>query len=317
MHGDCHRAGARRRPRTAVHPIAYSHPMRAVVIDEVGVRPTVREVPEPACPPGGVVLDVSATGVCRSDWHAWQGHDPVPLPHVPGHELAGTIRQVGEGVTRWSVGDRVTTPFVCGCGACPTCAAGESQVCPQQTQPGFTGWGSWAEQVALHAADHNLVALPDALSDVHAAALGCRFATSYRALVTHGGVGPGQWVAVHGAGGNMVMQLMHCGRIGSKHNKEPGAETVAPSAIRAAGQIYTDTHGMVDFDEPRCIGWRHFGGHVWRYVLEAVDGGTMVTEQFDWTHSKSPRVLKAMGAFDKNRRSIEATLERLAAHFAK
>lgn len=59
--------------------------------------------------------------------------------------------------------------------------------------------------------------------------------------------------AVHGAGGNMVMQLMHCGRIGSKHNKEPGAETVAPSAIRAAGQIYTDTHGMVDFDEPRAL----------------------------------------------------------------
>ena len=139
--------------------------MRAVVIDEVGALPTVREVPEPACPPGGVVLDVSATGVCRSDWHAWMGHDPLPLPHVPGHELAGTIRQVGEGVTRWSVGDRVTTPFVCGCGACPTCAAGESQVCPQQTQPGFTGWGSWAEQVALHAADHNLVALP--LSLIH------------------------------------------------------------------------------------------------------------------------------------------------------
>ena len=83
------------------------------------------------------------------------------------------------------------------------------------------------------------------------------------------------------------------------------------------GLPYRITNEVVDFDEPRCIGWRHFGGHVWRYVLEAVDGGTMVTEQFDWTHSKSPRVLKAMGAFDKNRRSIEATLERLAAHFAK
>lgn len=204
--------------------------MRAVVIDEVGVLPTVREVPEPACPPGGVVLDVSATGVCRSDWHAWQGHEPVPLPHVPGHELAGTIRQVGEGVTRWSVGDRVTTPFVCGCGACPTCAAGESQVCPQQTQPGFTGWGSWAEQVALHAADHNLVALPDSLGDVHAAALGCRFATSYRALVTHGGVGPGQWVAVHGAGGAGLSAVLIARALGAR----VVAVDMAPTALERA-----------------------------------------------------------------------------------
>lgn len=75
--------------------------MRAVVFDEVGVLPQVREVPDPACPPGGVVLDVAATGVCRPDWHAWVGHEEVALPHVPDHELAGTIGEVGPGVTRW------------------------------------------------------------------------------------------------------------------------------------------------------------------------------------------------------------------------
>lgn len=190
--------------------------MRAVVIDEVGVLPQVRELPEPVCPPGGVVVEVSATGVCRSDWHAWQGHDPVPLPHVPGHELAGVVREVGDGVTRWSVGDRVTTPFVCGCGRCELCAAGDGQVCPDQTQPGFTGWGSWAERVALHAADHNLVALPDGLDDVQAAALGCRFATSYRALVAHGAVGSGQWVAVHGAGGAGLSALLIARALGAR-----------------------------------------------------------------------------------------------------
>ena len=83
------------------------------------------------------------------------------------------------------------------------------------------------------------------------------------------------------------------------------------------GLPYRITNEVVEFDEPKQIGWRHFGGHVWRYVLEPVDGGTKVTEQFDWTHNKSPLMLRAMGAFDKNKKAIEATLERLAAHFEK
>lgn len=207
--------------------------MRAVVIDEVGVEPVVREVPDPTCPPGGVVLDVTATGVCRSDWHAWMGHDPVALPHVPGHELVGTIREIGEGVARWHVGDRVTTPFVCGCGRCPTCAAGDSQVCPDQTQPGFTGWGSYAEQVALHAADHNLVAVPEAISDEAAAALGCRFATSYRAIAQHGAVRRGDWVAVHGAGGAGLSAVLVATALGAR----VVAVDLAPAALARARDL--------------------------------------------------------------------------------
>lgn len=175
--------------------------MRAVVYDAVGAVPVVREVAAPTCPPDGVLVAVAATGVCRSDWHAWRGHDPVALPHVPGHELAGTVAAVGPEVRRFAVGDRVTTPFVNGCGRCVTCRAGDPQVCPDQTQPGFTGPGSFAEQVALHAADTNLVRLPDAVGFVEAAALGCRFATAYRALTAHARLQPGQWLAVHGCGG--------------------------------------------------------------------------------------------------------------------
>jgi D-arabinose 1-dehydrogenase-like Zn-dependent alcohol dehydrogenase len=145
---------------------------------------------------------VGASGICRSDWHAWQGHDPdVVLPHVPGHELAGTVAAVGAGVARWSVGDRVTVPFVNACGTCPQCAAGDHQVCPRQTQPGFTHWGSLAEFVALGAADVNLVAVPDSLDLGTAAALGCRYATAFRALVQVARVRAGEWVAVHGCGG--------------------------------------------------------------------------------------------------------------------
>ncbi len=176
--------------------------MRAVVFEEFGGPLRVREVPAPVAPVGGVVVRVGATGVCRSDWHAWQGHDPdVALPHVPGHELAGTVEAVGEGVRRVAVGDRVTVPFVGACGRCASCAAGEQQVCLRQSQPGFTRAGSFAELVALDAADVNLVPLPDGLPFAVAAALGCRYATAYRAVVQVGQVRAGEWVAVHGCGG--------------------------------------------------------------------------------------------------------------------
>jgi alcohol dehydrogenase len=175
--------------------------MRAVVYSAYGSLPVLSSRPTPECPSDGVVVRVGATGVCRSDWHAWQGHDPVSLPHVPGHELAGTVAAVGAGVTRWGIGDRVTVPFVSGCGRCEHCRAGDTHVCPDQTQPGFTGPGSFAELVALPAADTNLVRLPDELDLVTAASLGCRLATAYRALVTHGRVARGEWLAVHGCGG--------------------------------------------------------------------------------------------------------------------
>ena len=157
--------------------------------------------PEPECPVDGVVVRVGATGVCRSDWHAWMGHDPVTVPHVPGHELAGTVHTVGPHVDHWRVGARVTVPFVCGCGRCEHCGAGDTHVCPDQTQPGFTGPGSFADLVAVHAADTNLVPLPDGVDFVTAASLGCRLATAYRAVVTHGRLGRGDWLAVHGCGG--------------------------------------------------------------------------------------------------------------------
>src|SRR5690554_2676341 len=176
--------------------------MRAVVFDTFGGPLRVAKVPAPQCPPRGAVIRVEATGVCRSDWHGWQGHDDgVALPHVPGHELAGVIHQVGEKVRDWHPGQRVTVPFVCACGTCPACEAGEPQVCERQTQPGFTHFGSFAELVAIDHADLNLIELPESMSAVTAASLGCRFATAYRALHVHGRVEPGQWVAVLGCGG--------------------------------------------------------------------------------------------------------------------
>jgi alcohol dehydrogenase len=190
--------------------------MKAVVFEQFRQAPTVQTVPDPTPSAEGVVVKVEATGLCRSDWHGWMGHDPdIVLPHVPGHELAGTIVAVGPQVRRWREGQRVTVPFVAGCGHCPECASGNQQVCERQFQPGFTAWGSFAEYVALDFADANLVALPDGFDTATAASLGCRFATSFRAIVDQGRVRGGEWVAVHGCGGVGLSAIMIASALGA------------------------------------------------------------------------------------------------------
>ncbi len=183
--------------------------MKAAIYDEFGGPIVVNNVADPVPSPTGVVLELKACGICRSDWHGWMGNDSdIKLPHVPGHELSGVVAEIGTGVTKWKAGDRVTLPFVCGCGTCEQCVLGNHQVCDRQFQPGFTAWGGYAEYVAIDFADTNLVRLPDEIDFVTASALGCRFATSYRAVVDQGKVTTGQWVAVHGCGGVGLSTIM-------------------------------------------------------------------------------------------------------------
>lgn len=186
--------------------------MRAVRYTEFGAEPEVVDVDRPACPPRGAIVRVRATGLCRSDWHGWMGHDDtIALPHVPGHEFAGEIVELGVEVPAdagWQVGDRVTAPFISACGRCEQCRAGNEQVCDAQQQPGFTYWGSFAEEVVVHEAALNLIRLPDELDFVEAASLGCRFATAYRAVVTRGRLQPGEQIAVHGCGGVGLSAIM-------------------------------------------------------------------------------------------------------------
>jgi D-arabinose 1-dehydrogenase-like Zn-dependent alcohol dehydrogenase len=191
--------------------------MRAILVEKYGVLPTVQDVPEPVPGPGAVVLKVEATGLCRSDWHGWQGHDSdIVLPHVPGHELAGTIAAIGPGVTGWEVGERVTTPFICACGRCEQCLAGDHQVCPNQLQPGFTYWGSFAEYVAVPFAEVNLVRLPASLDFDTAAGLGCRFATAFRAVRQVGRLRSGETLVVFGCGGVGLSAVMIAAALGAR-----------------------------------------------------------------------------------------------------
>ncbi|HNT75240.1 MAG TPA: zinc-dependent alcohol dehydrogenase family protein [Anaerolineae bacterium] len=191
--------------------------MKAVLYEAFAAPPTLQTVPDPTPAPDGVVVRVEANGICRSDWHGWMGHDSdVRLPHVPGHELAGVVEAIGPEVHRWRVGDRVTVPFAVGCGRCPQCLSGHPHICDDYFQPGFTAWGSFAQYVALPHADVNLVRLPDALDFVAAASLGCRFITSFRAVVAQGHTAPGEWVAVHGCGGVGLSAVMIAHALGAR-----------------------------------------------------------------------------------------------------
>lgn len=209
--------------------------MRAIRYDAFGELPYVADVPDPEAAPGGVVIEVRATGLCRSDWHGWQGHDPdiTVLPHTPGHEFAGVVRAVGDGVGRVRVGERVVVPFVCGCGRCRVCTAGAAQVCPNQWQPGFSGPGSFADLVAIPAADFNVVRLPDEVGFDVAAGLGCRFATAYRGVMDVARVRAGERVVVFGCGGVGLAAVMTARAQGA----EVMAVDLAASSLALASEL--------------------------------------------------------------------------------
>ncbi|QRE72756.1 zinc-dependent alcohol dehydrogenase family protein [Methylobacterium aquaticum] len=224
--------------------------MRAMVVELFDRVPEIRDVPDPVPAPDGVVIDVKATGLCRSDWHGWKGHDPdIRLPHVPGHEFAGVVAATGSAVRRFRVGDRVTVPFIAACGHCRECHAGHQQVCEAQFQPGFTHWGSFAEFVAIDRADHNLVRLPDDMTFATAASLGCRFATSFRAVVDQGRVRGGEWVAVHGAGGVGLSAIMIASALGARVVAVDIAESKLALARAMGADATIDSRAVPDVVE--------------------------------------------------------------------
>lgn len=196
-----------------------------------GAPLSIERVADPATPADGALVEVRASGVCRSDLHGWLGHDAaIRLPHVPGHEFAGVVAEVGPEVRGVRPGDRVTAPFCCGCGRCTPCRQGETQVCDVDHQPGFSAWGSFAELVVVPVADLNCVVLPDDVDFINAAALGCRFMTAFAAVATRGRVGPGDWLAIHGCGGVGLAAVM----LGAALGASVVAVDVEPRALALA-----------------------------------------------------------------------------------
>ncbi len=211
--------------------------MRTAIYHQFGGPISIEDVPDPTVPIDGVVIRVGASGLCRSDLHGWEGLDPtIRLPHVPGHELAGTIEGVGDQVTDFETGDRVTVPFAVGCGVCDQCRSGNEQICDNDYQPGFTAWGSFAELVAIPHADRNLVRLPDTIGFAPAAVLGCRLATAYRAVMQRGRTQPGEWLAVHGCGGLGLSAVM----VASAHGARVLAVDINEAALGRARDLGAD-----------------------------------------------------------------------------
>jgi alcohol dehydrogenase len=165
--------------------------MKAAVYEAFNGPIKVKSISKPKLiSDSSVIISVMAAGVCRSDWHGWKGHDDDikqhGLPFTPGHEFSGIVVEKGAAVQKLKVGDFVAVPFILSCGHCAECNLDKSTVCLEQSQPGFTMAGSFAEFVQITRADRNLRVLPKGVSFVEAAALGCRFTTAFRAVVQQG-----------------------------------------------------------------------------------------------------------------------------------
>jgi alcohol dehydrogenase len=220
--------------------------MKAAVYKSFSGPIIIEDLPRPTAPPSGVVIQVMATGVCRSDWHGWKGHDSDiinhGLPFVPGHEVSGIIVEVGVDVTKFKLGDRVVIPFILSCGHCFMCCKhNRPTICENQEQPGFTMNGSFAEYLALPRADRNLSMIPDRVSFIEASALGCRFTTAFRAVVQQGGLKSNNIfsVAVFGCGGLGLSCVMIAAAYGAK---QIVAVDVTDKALEKAKEVgATDT----------------------------------------------------------------------------
>lgn len=232
--------------------------MRAAVIREFNQDLSIETVEDPACPEGGVVLEVAACGVCRSDFHGWTGEHPKVNPgDILGHEYCGTVVEVGRGA-KHKVGDRLIAPFILACGSCHHCHTGVSNACAHQIVPGFGTPGAYAEYVAVPF-DHNLVPLPATMSPALAAGLGCRVTTAWHALTDRAEVRAGEWVAVHGTGGVGLAALLLAKALGARvvvvdivdeklaHATQHGADAVVNAAkVNAAEAIIEITGGGAD-----------------------------------------------------------------------
>lgn len=234
--------------------------MKAVVMEAVREPLVVREFPDPEIGPKDALIKVEACGVCRSDWHIWQGDLTwaglqIQTPTVLGHEQAGTVVEVGSQVETIQPGMRVLTPFHNGCGNCRFCRAGRSNICER----GGGRTGGFAQYAAIGNADFNAIPLPDGVSFASGAAMGCRFMTSYHGVADRGEVKGGDWVVVNGCGGIGLSAVQVAAALGGrviavdldeaklgKAREEGAVETIDASEGDVPARVQEITKGGAD-----------------------------------------------------------------------
>lgn len=195
--------------------------MKAAVMTKLKSPLEVQDLPDPKPGPNDALIKTEACGVCRSDWHLWQGDwrwigIELALPIVMAHEFSGTVEEVGANVNNFKVGDRVTLPFHMSCGNCEYCYSGRSNLCFANGFVGISFNGGYGQLVAVPAADVNLVLLPENVDFLSASALGCRYMTSYRGVVDRAMVKPGESVVVFGAGGIGLSAVQIASALGAR-----------------------------------------------------------------------------------------------------
>jgi propanol-preferring alcohol dehydrogenase len=231
--------------------------MKAAVVTAPNSPIVIEDRPIPQPKAGEVLIKVHACGVCHSDLMVLLGYFPfATYPRVPGHEVAGVVENVGEGVTWPKVGDRVGMQWLfSACGHCDLCVRGEEVMCPFGTVTGVNQDGGYQEYMiapALYVAP-----IPDALSFTDAAPLMCAGLTVFNGL-RNAGFQPGQKVAVIGLGGLGHLGILYAKAMGARvavisgspdkeeEARELGAEYFVNTKARKAADALRDWDGGAD-----------------------------------------------------------------------
>jgi S-(hydroxymethyl)glutathione dehydrogenase/alcohol dehydrogenase len=257
--------------------------------------------------PGKVRVRIRATGLCHSDLSAMSGVLPQPAPFIPGHEGAGEIAEVGEGVDGLAVGDRVLVCWLPACGACPACKRGQSHLClagflnagtanyrrPGGDIFGFAGTGTFAEEVVLSAPC--AVPIPDDVPFEIAALIGCGVTTGIGAALNTAKVEAGSSVAVIGCGGVGISAIQGARAAGA-------AEIVAVDPVQSRRDAALRL-GATDAVAPEELGGvkgRLTGGEGFDYVFEVVGRSSTARTAYEATRRGGTLCVVGAGAMDDN-----------------
>ncbi|MEU6627249.1 Zn-dependent alcohol dehydrogenase [Streptomyces parvus] len=281
--------------------------MRAAVLHEIGQEKleVLDDVEAVGFGPGKVKLRIRATGLCHSDVSAMSGVLPQPAPFIPGHEGAGEVVDVGDGVTGLSAGDRVLVCWLPACGECPSCKRGQTQLClagfmnagtPNFKRPGgdvfgFAGTGTFTEEVVVGAGC--AVPIPDDVPFEIAALIGCGVTTGLGAAINTARVEAGSSVAVIGCGGVGISTIQ-----GARVRGAAQIVAVDPVASRREAALRFGATEAVAPGELADAKQRITGGEGFDYVFEVVGKSATARTAYETTRRGGTLCVVGAGAMD-------------------